>query len=64
MNAQDFIDAHKAGKSVIFTDIDGKKYEHKIVKAGKIQANLVNGFNRQYKLNFRVHKSYPQYSLA
>ena len=66
MTNQDFRKALQVGKTdVIYTDMNGKKYTHKILKAGKVQVNLFNSFlNKEYKLSFRTHKEYSQYELA
>jgi len=66
MTNQDFRTALKNGKTtVIFTDVDGKKYNHTILKAGKIQVNLFNNYlNKEYKLTFRTHKEFKAYELA
>jgi len=66
MTNQDFRKALKDGKTdVIYTDVDGKKYIHKILKAGKVQVNLYNSFlKKEYKLSFKTHKKYSQYQLA
>jgi hypothetical protein len=66
MTNQDFRTALENGKTkVTYTDIDGKKYIHTILKAGNIQVNLFNNFlNKEYKLTFRNHKEFKQYELA
>ena len=66
MTNQDFRTALENGKTnVIYTDIDGKKYNHKILKAGPVQVNLFNPFlKKEYKLRFSTHKNYTRYELA
>lgn len=66
MTHEDFRTALKNGKTdVIYTDIDGKKYNHKILKAGPVQINLFNFFlKKEYKLKFSTHKNYSRYELA
>ena len=66
MTNKDFRMALEVGKTdVIYTDTDGKKYTHRILKAGKVQVNLFNSFlNKEYKLSFKTHKKYSQYKLA
>ena len=66
MTNEDFRTALKNGKTdVIYTDINGKKYNHQILKAGLMQVNLFDSFlKKEYKLRFSTHKNYPRYELA
>lgn len=66
MSIQDFRKALEAGKKdVIYTDVNGKNYIHRILKAGKVQVHLYDTFlKKKYILTFRTHKRYAQYQLV
>jgi len=65
MTNLDFTDALKNdNKNITFTDFNGKKYIHIILKVGKLQVTLFDTFlNKKYNLSFRNHNNYPQYTI-
>ena len=65
MKNLDFIECLKSGNvNVIYTDwFDGTEYIHTILKAGKKEVTLLDAFERQYRLSFKLTDFYSQYKI-
>ena len=63
MTRQEMHQAFLSGqKELIYTDSDGKQYNHTIVKAGPKQVSIYNNFlKREYKVN--ASWDFPQYRI-